>query len=253
MITDPIFYICAIPAILVNGLSKGGFGGVGILSVPLIAIAIGPIQAAAILLPILVVMDGVALWSFRKRWSMENLKIILPGAILGIVIGTFSFRYLSEDAIRVLIGTIAVVFCLNYLSKRSVVEKTSPNKIKGIFWGTIAGFTSFGIHSGGPPIRIYLLPQRLEKTMLAGTMAIFFAVVNFIKLLPYAWLGQLDQINMMTALVLMPLAPIGVRLGVFLLNRTNEKLVYRLYYLFLFAVGIKLSFDGSMGLIRSLT
>ncbi|HAD09759.1 MAG TPA: hypothetical protein DCF62_09775 [Porticoccaceae bacterium] len=126
-------------------------------------------------------------------------------------------------------------------------KKAAPSLLHGSIWGTIAGFTSFGIHAGGPPMSIYLLPQQMEKRLLMGTFAVFFAIVNLVKLIPYAWLGQFDSTNLFTAAVLVPLAPVGVRLGYFFLHRISEQLVYRLCYFFLFVVGGKLLYDGFMG------
>ena len=250
MITDPLFYACAIPAILIFGMAKGGFGGgIAVISVPLISLAMPPVQAAAIMLPLLIIMDGVAVWSFRGKWSKTNIRMTLPGAIAGIVVGAFTFRYLSDDAIRILIGVVSVLFCLNYWLQPSIEKKTEPSLLHGSIWGTIAGFTSFGIHAGGPPMSIFLLPQKMEKTQLMGTFAIFFAVVNLVKVIPYTWLGQFDRTNLLTAAVLVPLAPVGVRLGYFLLHRISEQLVYRLCYFFLFVVGGKLLYDGISGVL----
>lgn len=132
MIADPFFYLCAIPAILIFGMAKGGFGGgIAVVSVPLISLAVSPVQAAAILLPILVVMDAVALWSFRGKWSRENLVIIVPGAIAGIAVGALSFHYLSDDMIRIMIGLIAVAFCLNYWFKHKTASKRQPDRLRG--------------------------------------------------------------------------------------------------------------------------
>ncbi|MDF1692295.1 MAG: sulfite exporter TauE/SafE family protein [Zhongshania sp.] len=248
MIEDPFFYLCAIPAILIFGMAKGGFGGgIAVVSVPLMSLAISPVQAAAILLPILLVMDAVALWSFRGQWSKPNLRIILPGAMIGIALGSIGFRYLSEDMIRILIGFIAVAFCLNYWFKPKSSPQRGPNKLRGSFWGAVAGFTSFGIHAGGPPINIYLLPQLMEKSLLMGTMAIFFAVVNVVKLVPYSLQGSFDHTNLLTAAILMPVAPVGVRLGFYLLHKVSEQLIYRICYFFLFVVGVKLLIDGGLG------
>ncbi|WP_426416794.1 sulfite exporter TauE/SafE family protein [Aestuariirhabdus sp. LZHN29] len=252
MITDPFFYLCAIPAVLLFGVAKGGFGGtVAVVSVPLMALAVPPLQAAAILLPILVVMDAVALWSFRGQYDRINLKILLPAAVAGVVIGAFFFRYLPDDAIRVLIGLIAVIFCFNYWFNPGYHSKTAPNRLRGSFWGMVAGFTSFGIHAGAPPVSVYMLPQQLDKKLLMGTFAVFFASVNFVKLFPYAWLGSFEATNLLTSLVLIPLAPIGVRLGFYLLHRVDEKIIYRLAYFFLCVMGVKLLDDGSRGLIAA--
>jgi uncharacterized protein len=249
MITDPIFYLCAVPAVLLFGMSKGGFGGgISVLSVPLVAMVISPVQAAAIMLPVLLVMDATALLSFRGQWHSQNLRIMIPGAIAGIVVGTLCFSYLSEDAVRLLIGVIALFFCINHIVDKQNGKAQQPNWLKGSFWSAIAGFTSFGIHAGAPPVSVYLLPQKLEKTLLMGTFAVFFAVVNAVKVIPYAWMGLLDSTNLMTSLMLIPLAPIGVKLGYYLLHKIEQTTVYRLCYFFLAVAGVKLSIEGLGGL-----
>ena len=250
MIADPFFYLCAIPAVLIFAMVKGGFGGgIAIISVPLMSLAVPPVQAAAILLPLLVVMDGVAIWSFRGQWSKDNIKCTLPGAVVGVIAGALTFSYLSEAAVRLLIGFICVAFCLNYWLRPGLKANTQAGIVSGSFWGAIAGFTSFGIHAGGPPMSIYLLPQRLDKIVLMGTFAIFFAAVNLLKLIPYTWLGQFDSTNLLTSLVLIPLAPIGVRLGYYLLHTISEELVYRICYFFLMVIGLKLLIDGYPALL----
>jgi hypothetical protein len=246
MINDPLFYACAIPAVLIFGIAKGGFGGgIAVIAVPLMSLAIAPIQAAAIMLPILIVMDAVALWSFKGHWSTENLKIIVPGAIIGVVFGSMTFRYFSDDLLRMLVGFIALAFCLNFWLRPGSNKEHSTKRSAGYFWGAVAGFTSFGIHAGGPPISIYLLPQKMDKILLMGTMAVFFAIVNLVKLVPYSLQGQFATTNLLTSLILMPLAPIGVRLGYYLLHKVSEAFIYRLCYFFLFIVGVKLLFDGA--------
>ncbi len=226
-------------------MAKGGFGGgISIIATPLIALTVPPAQAAAILLPILVAMDFVAIWSFRGHWSKRNLRLCLPGAIAGITIGAFTFHYLSESAIRLMVGFISITFCLNYWLRPTQHATKQPDIFRGSLWGSIAGFTSFGIHQGGPPISIFLLPQHLDKKILMGTFAVFFTVVNLVKLIPYTLLGQFDATNLTTSLILIPLAPIGVRLGYYLLHKVNELWVYRICYFFLFLVGVKLLSDG---------
>jgi uncharacterized membrane protein YfcA len=218
------------------------------LSVPLIALAVSPVQAAAILLPILVVMDLFALKNFKAQCSIENLKIIIPGAAIGILLGTFTFSYFSANIIRIIIGTIAVIFTLNYWFQQKVIQGSKPDLLKGYFWSAIAGFTSFGVHAGGPPISIYLLPQKMDKKILMGTFAWFFTVANILKLIPYTWLGLFDNTNIVTSLILMPLAPVGVALGYFLLNKVSVTTIYSVCYVFLFFAGLSLIYKGSIGL-----
>ena len=244
IISDPIFYLIAIPAILIFGMSKGGFGGgAASLTIPMMAFVIDPITAAAIVLPILIAMDAVAVWKFRHSWDKVHLMALLPAAVIGIAIASLLMGALSTQAMKVIIGLIAVSFC----SKQwlfSKERKSKPGKIAGYFWGLVAGFTSTQIHAGAIPVSIYLLPQKMNKMRLMGTNSLFFATVNLIKLIPYSLLGQFDKTNLATSLVLMPLAPIGVLLGYHLLHVVQEKIIYRILYLFLFVAGAKLVWDG---------
>lgn len=246
MITDIWFYAAAIPAILLVGLSKGGFaGGLGILGVPLMALVISPLQSAAIMLPILVLMDLIGVWAYRKSFDKTNLLILIPGAIIGILIATFTASYVTESFVRLLIGGIALSFALDHwIGRRAQAEPKPRNQLKGIFMGMVGGFTSFVAHAGGPPFQIYMLPQKLEKVIYAGTSVMFFASINAIKLPPYALLGQFNAENLWTALVLAPLAPIGMGLGIKALHVIPEKPFYRLAYIVLFLVGLKLFWEG---------
>jgi len=249
MITDPLFYLVAIPAVLIVGISKGGMGGgLGILAVPIMSLVIPPFQAAAIMLPILCVMDLVGMWGFRGTYDKTNLKIILPAAIVGIVIGALSFHSLSEDQIKLIIGFVATSFTLNFAYRkwRKTPEKvTHANVTQGSFWGMMAGFTSFSVHAGGPPINIYLLPQKMDKTLFVGTTIIFYAVVNYTKLIPYAYLGLLEAGNLMTSLMLLIFAPIGVYSGMYLHKHISDFWFYLICYSLLFVTGLKLIYEGS--------
>ncbi len=250
MIEVPLFYILAVIAILIVGISKSGFGsGVGILGVPLMALIISPAQAAAIMLPLLCVMDAISFWHYRRAYDPINLKILIPAGLLGIVIGTFTFRYLSDAHIRIMIGVIAMVFVANFfLGRRRSAQKTNAGLLSGGFWGTIAGFTSFGVHAGATPVNIYLLPQQLDKTIFVGTTVVLFTIINYVKLIPYYFLGQLNGENLLMSLILMPLVPIGVWLGIRLHGRINERLFYNLAYLSLLITGLKLLYDGIVAL-----
>lgn len=251
MITDPWFYAAAIPAVLLAAISKGGFGGgLAMLGVPLLSLTIPAPQAAAIMLPILCLMDAVGVWGYRKTWHRRNLWIMAVGALLGIAIGTATFHLFSDAAIRFLIGCIAVAFALNYWFRRkSETAPTRPNLVKGMAWGALSGFTSFMAHAGGPPANAYLLPQRMDKTLFVGTMVMFFTSINYAKLLPYWWLGLLPVGNLTMSLMLCPLAPVGVLLGIWLHRRISPTWFYRLCYLFLFASGLKLLYDGATALV----
>lgn len=249
MIADPWFYAVAIPAILLVGISKGGFGsGAGMFATPLMALVVPIPQAAAILLPILVVMDAAGLWAYRGVFSRENMKVILIGGILGVGLGTLTFRYFDESWIRLILGTMAIAFVAQRYLVRADLAPAQRSTPKGIFWSAFSGVTSTIAHAGGPPLAIYLLPQRLDKRVMVGTTVVFFAIINVVKLAPYAWLGLFDARNLSTALVLAPLAPLGIWLGVISMRRRSEAVFYRICYGLLLVVGAKLVWDGLAGL-----
>ena len=188
---DFYFYLTAAIGVVLFGISKGGFAGpIAILAIPIMALSMSPVVAAAILLPVLLVMDVVALYIYWNKWDLKNIKIIIPPALFGIAIGALTFKYSSDDSIRIIIGTIAILFILF-----SIIQKNDffikPTKTKGIFWSLVGGYTSFLIHSGGTPVNFYLLPQKLNKTVYVSTMTLVFLIINTIKLFPYYYLDQL--------------------------------------------------------------
>ena len=241
---DIYFYFTASIGVILFGISKGGFAGpIAILSLPIMTLTMSPVMAAAILLPVLLIMDVIAMYLYWKTWDMKNIKIIIPPALIGIFIGAMTFNYSSDDSIRIIIGTIAILFILlTIIQKNNLLIK--PSKTKGTFWSLIAGYTSFLIHSGGTPVNFYLLPQKLNKTIYVGTMTLTFLIINIIKLVPYYYLDQFVISNIKASLILSPLAPISIYLGYYLHKKVNEEVFYFFIYLFLAIGGIKLIYDG---------
>ncbi len=241
---DFYFYITAIPAVILFGISKGGFAGpMAILAVPLMSMAISPVIAAGIMLPILIVMDITALYFYWNKWKLDLVKLIIPPSLIGILIGSITFSYISDDGVRIIIGSIAILFII-FTKLQSGNFLIKPNKIKGIFWSTVAGYTSFLIHAGGPPLNFYLLPKKMHKTIYVATFTLSFAIINAVKLIPYYFLGQLAPSYMIISLILLPLAPIGITIGYYLHKKISEKIFYNFIYFFLAIGGIKLIYDG---------
>lgn len=246
MITDPAFYALAVPAVIFVGLAKGGFvSALAMLGVPLLTLVISPVQAAGIMLPILIAMDCFALWAYRGVYHAHNLKILIPAAAVGIAIGWATAAWVSADHVKIIVGVVAMLFCLDYWIAWRGANQPGTDALKGGFWGAIAGFTSFVSHAGGPPLQMYLLPQRLEPRLFVGTSVIFFTCVNWIKVIPYAALGQLAFGNLMTSAVLAPLAPLSIFTGAWLVKKLKMDVFYRLAYLAIFAVALKLIWDGA--------
>jgi hypothetical protein len=223
------------------GLSKGGLPAVGMLGVPVLALVMSPVRAAAVLLPIYVLSDAFGLWAYRRHFDRRNLEILLPAAVVGILIGWLTAWRVSEAHVALLVGLIGVAFCVNAWRRRQQAAAPRAADVpRGIFWGTLTGFTSFVSHSGGPPFQIYVLPQRLEKMTFAGTATIFFAIVNALKLLPYWQLGQLSFANLELAAVASPFAIAAVFVGVWLTRRINDRWFFRVVYVALLMVSLRL-------------
>ena len=245
MIAEPSFYVAAFFVVLLTGVSKSGFGTAGGFAVPVLALTIAPQQAAAIMLPILLIMDAFGLVAFRGKFDRANLRIILPGAVLGIVMGSLTFGSFDQHWIRGLIGVESVVFALDRFRKAAIPIPQRPGtRLQGWFWGTVSGFTSFVSHAGGPPIMQYLLPQGMDKVKLVGTTVIYFSVVNFLKLGPYAALGLLDLGNLTTSTLLLPIVPIGFWLGLKLLHWLDQRRFNLTLTWLLLLTGLKLLWDA---------
>lgn len=248
-IADPWFYAVAAPAVLLVGISKGGFaGGFGMLGVPLMALVVSPLEAAAVLLPILIVMDMQGLWVYRGQWRGDVLKVLIPAAALGIGFGWATAGLVDEAAVRLIIGLIAISFALNHWTGGAIFRDKGGARHGG-FWGAVAGFTSFVSHAGGPPFQVYALRLGLDKMIYVGTSVYFFAAINLIKLGPYIAIGSLDLSELGTALILMPLAPIGMLTGIKLLKIVPQEPFYRIAYIGLFLAGLKLVWDGASAIL----
>lgn len=244
-----LFWSLAVLAAVAVGMGKGGMPVVGILSVPILALVMHPVAAAGLLLPVYVVSDMFGLYAYRHAFDRRVLAIIVPGMTIGVVLGYFTAALVSEELVTLLIGLIGVVFALNILLRqKTVVEPRRAKVAPGIFWGTVAGFTSFVSHAGGPPYQVYTQPLGMQKAVFAGTSTIAFAYVNAIKLIPYYILGQVNLASLEKVLVLMPVAAVSVFAGVRLVKWLPEKLFFQLVTWALLLVSIKLMWDGASGL-----
>ena len=245
IVTDPLFYALAIPSVLLIGLAKSGFAsGFGALATPLMAMAVSVPQAAGIMLPVLLAADVAGIQRLYRERDPHLLRLLLPAGLLGVAVGTLLFGVLSAKTVAGVVGALTLAFVAQRLLFPPRIDAVPPPRWLGFILATASGFTSFVAHAGAPPINAYVLPLRLAPLVFAGTMATFFAAVNLAKVAPYAWLGLLDTRNLATSLVLMPLAPVGVWIGVKLVGRVSPRWFYRLAYTGMFLTGVKLLFDG---------
>lgn len=250
MLTDPFFYAVALPAVVILGLAKGGFAGLGLVAVPLMTLAVPPVQAASIILPILLVQDVVGVWAFRHSWDGASLAVLLPGAAAGIGIGYALAAYVEPAAVELAVGATSIVFAGQRLwTARTGVSAVAAPPWLGGLCGVAAGFTSQIAHAGVPPFQMYVLPKQLPRDTFIGTSALFFATVNWMKVPAYLALDQLTAQNMATAGALLPVAITSTWAGVWLIRRISGERFYVLVYALLIFVGLKLSWDGMASLL----
>lgn len=247
---DPFFLAAAIPAVIALGLSKGGFAGLGTISTPLIALVLPPFDAAALLLPILIVQDTISIYVYRRTWSAQNLKVMIPGAMAGIGLAWFLAAQLPESIVRLIVGAIGLSFVLNAWL-RPALKQSQPRTVAGVFWGAVSGFTSAFANAGGPAFQIYILPQRLPKLTLVGTSTLFFATMNWLKVIPYLSLGNFSHHGLMLSLALMPLAIAANFAGIWLVRATPAEMFYRIVYALMFVLSLALIWQGGSALWRN--
>jgi hypothetical protein len=211
------------------------------------ALTIPPAQAAAIMLPVLCVMDIAGVRAYLWRWDRRIVRILVPAGIAGICVGALTISFMNDDWIRVLLGSIALAFLgWTLLPRRAPVKK--PGDAAGWLCGMLSGFTGFITHAGSPPVMVYLVPQKLDKEAFVATSLIFFFTLNYAKIVPYLWLRFFDASVMVTAALLVPVGIAGVYAGVWLQRRIDPRWFYRFIYALLLFTGTKLLYDGITGL-----
>ena len=245
VITDPWFYAAAVPAVVLMGLSKSGFGaGFGALAVPLMALAVPVPQAAAIMLPLLAIMDAMGLAALIRQRDKALVRLLLPAGLVGTLIGTLLFGVLSAKTVAGIVGVVTLAFLAIRLAFPPRADAPPPPRWLGWLLGATSGFTSFVAHAGGPPVSFYVLPLKLPPMVFTATMSVFFAAINASKWVPYAWLGLIDLRNLSTSLALAPFALIGVWLGLKVVRRIDSTWFYRLFHIGMALTGSKLVYDA---------
>lgn len=242
-----IFAVSAIAAFLV-GMSKGGLPSIGALAVPLIALVMPPLVGAALLLPIFLISDVVGLYLYRRQFSREHLTILAPAGLIGVLIGWAFGGWLSAEVLGLLVGVIGIIFCMRmWFGKWLRTSPVAGGVVSGVIWGSLSGVTSFISHSGGPTYQMYILPQQLPKMVFAGTTTIFFAIVNFAKIVPYWALGMFPEINIGFIVALAPVALLGTVAGKGLTGILPDWIFFRIVEVALLVLSVKLIGDYLAG------
>lgn len=246
---DYTFWAVAIVAVFIVGLSKSGLvGSMGMVAVPMLALVMPARDATGMMLPVLLAMDAIAIWIYRKEANWHVLRIMLPGALAGTILGWLLWSVVTDAQVLLAVGIITVLFMLDALLPiRKRLPDTPPSRGWGVFWGGAAGLTSFISHTGGPPFQIYTLPLGMTPTVYSATTAFFFAIVNTLKLGPFFFLGTLSVSNLELSAILIPFGLMGVGVGVYMVRRISAKAFYAIAYLLILLLGIKILYDGVVG------
>jgi uncharacterized protein len=249
MVQDHWFWLMAIIATFMGGASKGGLPMVGLLSVPILSLAISPVAAAGLLLPLYILSDIYGLWLYRQSYNLRVILIVLPAATIGILIGWATAHVTDANMVKLIVGAIGLTYFIDLLVKsmRAEVPPREADVPRGMFWGIIAGFTSFVSHAGGPPYQMYALPLKMNKMMFAGTSTILFTIINCLKVPPYWFLGQINFDSLWTCLYLAPVALFGAWAGYRFTKLLPEKIFFRFVEGALIAVSFKLIWDAARG------
>lgn len=239
-------------AVLITGVSKSGLGGaLGGLAVPLMALWISPKDAAAVMLPILIVTDWVGIGAWRGKANWADLKYMLPASALGVVVGSLVFGVMSDALVKTAVGLIAVLFALDRLLRKKKEGGQALPVHRNFAWlaGAGSGFTSTLAHAGGPPVMAYLLSRKLPRENFVATSVYFFTFTNLAKLPTYLGLGIFTKATLLASAMLLPLVPLGVWAGLRILRMIPERPFYWFATAALGFSGAKLLWDGVVALI----
>jgi uncharacterized protein len=247
LLSDPAILLAAAIAVILVGLAKGGLSGLGALGTPVLALAVSPVEAAAVLLPVLIVQDAVSVWAYRRAWDGWIVRWMLPGALLGIAAAWWLAAALNEAVLMAALGVITLGFGLYRLwierGGRIVAASTSPGWVGSLF-GIGLGFASQIAHAGGPPFQMWVAPRRLPHQVFVGTGTILFAIVNWAKVPAYLGLHAFNRATLTASALLLPLAVVSTLAGVWVIRRLTGRTFYTIAYLLMVALGAKLIWNG---------
>ena len=233
-----LFLVLGSASAVLFSMAKAGFGGgVSLLAVPVMVYACGGKArlATGILLPILIAADYLAVGVWRGRWDARAAGAILPGSVAGVLLGWAGLwcfdrflgggRDLTDAALKLAIGAITLAFVALQVVR---TLRRRPLTVRPAFWqatciGAIAGLTSMLAHAAGAVVAVYLLSQSMPKRRYVATTALFFWVVNQVKIAPYVHLGMIGWPTLGACVVLLPSVAAGAGLGVFLHRRTPQR------------------------------
>jgi uncharacterized membrane protein YfcA len=249
VIVDPLTLLVTVVAVFLVAFMKGAFGGgFAIAGIPLMALVMDPTMAGALLAPLFCVSDLSAMRYWRaSTWSKPDLMLLIPGQLVGTVLGFVALRYANGSLVAIAIAVITLLFAGLWFAGGGRIVQRPRSRVKGVLAGVTAGVTSMVAHSGGPPVAMYLLPLGLPKSVYAGTTFMFFVVANVLKVGPWLALAPLTPQFWLLLAVSVPVTVLAVWTGWRVHERIDQLQLYRLCYALLVVVGAHLLWKGLAG------
>jgi len=229
------------------GLSKGGVGGpiAGPVLIPLLSQIMTVQEAIGITLPLLMFADVFAMRFYWREWDMRYILLTLPAAVIGIVIGVVLLASLSDLVLRRALGVLVLgILVYKFVSDSLTKLPYEHHNWHGYLAGWSGGFASALANAGGPPITAYLLLNRMPPKPFIGTITLFFFVVNWLKVPGYLGAGLVDGDLFMSVVWMLPIIPMGVWLGRWIIGWINPLIFERAMMILLVISAVLLLFDG---------
>ena len=244
------YYLIVSFSILLFAISKSGFsgGGLALVSVTLLSITYGPLTAIAILMPMLIICDAIAGYLNRKQYKHKEIWSLAPYSLLGVLAGMLLFKFINLSMISIFIGSISLIYVVfNYLVTNSII-KNIPFYGSKLFWGSLSGFTSFCLHSGGLPMSIFFMSLYSRKVQFVAGVVFSMALINFFKIIPYFYLDIINIKSLMGYLMFSPVAVVGVILGHWMNSKLSDKSFFIIINFFIVIASLRLIYLGYMDL-----
>lgn len=231
------------------GLVKGGIGGpfAGAVILPLLTQRMSVAGAVGVAMPLLIMGDIFAMRFYWREWDARFLRLLLPGAVVGIIAGTLLLVALPDLVLRRLLGITTLTVVLYKVASDSLESiEYRPRDWHGQLAGMASGFASALANLGGPPITAWLLLQGSKPTTFIGTITFFFFFVNLAKLPGYFAAGVLDAPLVISIAWALPFIPPFVWLGRRTIGLVNRKLFELGMLALLTVAGISLLLSAPM-------
>lgn len=224
--------LLAVAAVIV-GISKTAIPGAGSVAIAIFAAVLPARESTGAILPLLIVADVFAVWSYRRDANWRALLRLIPAVVVGMALGLLFLALANDTVARIVIGLILLSVIAFTLGRRWLGRRAAEaGPVASAAYGTLGGFTTMVANAAGPVMSMYFIAKKFSVKEFLGTAAWFFAIVNLSKVPFSIGLGFITPSSLLMNLVLAPLAIAGAVLGLWLAKKLDQVLFERLVILF---------------------